>query len=142
MSHSATPDFDAAPAHVLVAAIAAGQLSAREACDAAIRRIERLDGAINAVVVRDFERAREQAADRDAQLARGARQPLLGLPMTVKESLDIAGLATTWGLPHLREFRPREDAVVVARLKAAGAVILGKTNVPPSLADWQSTNPI
>ena len=142
VSHRVTADFDAAPAHVLAAAIADKQLSAREACDAAIRRIERLDGAINAVVVRDFERAREQAADRDAQFARGVRQPLLGVPMTVKESLDIPGLATTWGLPHLREFRPREDAVVVARLKAAGAVILGKTNVPPSLADWQSTNPI
>src|ERR1019366_7932801 len=47
-----------------------------------------------------------------------------------------------WGLPQLRDFRPKDDAVAVARLKAAGAVILGKTNVPPSLADWQSTNPI
>ena len=62
--------------------------------------------------------------------------------MTVKESYDVAGLPTTWGLPPFRDFRPKEDAVVVARLKAAGAVILGKTNVPPSLADWQSTNPI
>ena len=142
MSTHPSSDLDAAPAHVLAAAIAAKQISAREACDAAIRRIERLDGAINAVVVRDFERARAQAAARDAQLARGERQPLLGVPMTVKESLDVAGLATTWGLPPFREFRPTEDAVVVARLKAAGAVILGKTNIPPSLADWQSTNPI
>ena len=135
-------DSEVAPAHAVVAAIAEGRLSAREACDAAIARIERLDGAINAVVVRDFERAREQAALRDRQLAQGERLPLLGLPMTVKESLDVAGLPTTWGLPPFRDFRPKEDAVVVARLKAAGAVILGKTNVPPSLADWQSTNPI
>ncbi|MEP7302034.1 MAG: amidase family protein [Caldimonas sp.] len=142
MPASLSPDLDAAPAHVLAAAIAARQISAREACDAAIARIERLDGAINAVVVRDFERAREQAASRDAQLAHGERLPLLGVPMTVKESLDVAGLPTTWGLPHLREFRPRADAAVVERLKAAGAVILGKTNVPPALADWQSTNPI
>ena len=62
--------------------------------------------------------------------------------MTVKESLDVAGLPTTWGVPAFRDFRPKADAVVVARLKAAGAVILGKTNVPPMLADWQSTNPI
>ncbi|MEO8526298.1 MAG: amidase family protein, partial [Caldimonas sp.] len=142
MPDSLTPDLGTAPAHVLAAAIAAGQISALEACDAAIGRIQRLDGAINAVVVRDFDRAREQAAARDRQLAQGERQPLLGVPMTVKESFDVAGLPTTWGMPPFRDFRPREDALVVARLKAAGAVILGKTNVPPSLADWQSTNPI
>ena len=142
MPQPSLADAERASAHGVVAAIAAGRLSAREACDAAIARIERLDGAINAVVVRDFERAREQAAMRDRQLARGERLPLLGLPMTVKESYDVAGLPTTWGLPPFRDFRPKEDAIVVARLKAAGAVILGKTNVPPSLADWQSTNPI
>jgi amidase len=142
MTQASVPELESAPAHAVVAAIAEGRLSAREACDAAIARIERLDGAINAVVVRDFERGREQAAMRDRQRAQGERQPLLGLPMTVKESLDVAGLPTTWGLPPFRDFRPKEDAVVVARLKAAGAVILGKTNVPPSLADWQSTNPI
>ncbi len=142
MTHRPTPDLETAPAHVLVAAIADRQISASEACEAAIRRIERLDAAINAVVVRDFERAREQAAARDRQLAQGERLPLLGLPMTVKESIDVAGLPTTWGLVPFRDFRAKEDAVVVARLKAAGAVILGKTNVPPSLADWQSTNPI
>jgi amidase len=142
MTQPSVPDLETASAHAVVAAIAAGHLSAREACDAAIARIERLDGAVNAVVVRDFERAREQAAMRDRQLAQGERLPLLGLPMTVKESYDVAGLPTTWGLPPFRDFRPKEDAVVVARLKAAGAVILGKTNVPPSLADWQSTNPI
>ena len=142
MSQSSVPDPESESAHAVVAAIAAGRLSAREACDAAIARIERLDGALNAVVVRDFERAREQAAMRDRQLAQGLRLPLLGLPITVKESYDVAGLPTTWGLPPFRDFRPKEDAVVVARLKAAGAVILGKTNVPPSLADWQSTNAI
>ena len=142
MTTRPTTDLETAPAHALVAAIADGQLSASEACEAAIRRIERLDGAINAVVVRDFERAREQAAARDRQLAQGERLPLLGLPMTVKESIDVAGLPTTWGLVPFRDFRAKDDAVVVARLKAAGAVILGKTNVPPSLGDWQSTNPI
>jgi amidase len=62
--------------------------------------------------------------------------------MTVKESFDVAGLPTTWGLTPFRDFRPTADAVLIARLKTAGAVILGKTNVPPSLADWQSDNPI
>jgi len=132
----------AAPAHVLASALASGHISASGACEAAIGRIERLDGAINAVVVRDFDRAREQAAERDKLLASGVRLPLLGVPMTVKESFDVEGLPTTWGLPHLRDFRPSADSVVVARLKAAGAVILGKTNVPSALVGWQCDNPI
>jgi amidase len=137
------PDFDSASASTLAAAVAARQVSALELCDAAIRRIERLDGTINAVVVRDFERAREQARACDRAVAQGQTHlPLLGVPMTVKESFDVAGLPTTWGLMPFRDFRPAADAVLVARLKAAGAVILGKTNLPPSLADWQSDNPI
>ncbi len=135
-------DLGSASAATLAAAIADGTLSAREACDAAIGRIERLDGAINAVVVRDFDRARAEADRRDAQRARGERLPMLGVPMTVKEAIDVAGLPSTWGLARFAGHRPAEDAVVVRRLKAAGAVILGKTNVPPFLADWQSTNPV
>ena len=108
MTHRPTPDLETAPAHVLVAAIADRQLSASEACEAVIRRIERLDGAINAVVVRDFDRAREQAAARDRQLAQGERLPLLGLPMTVNESLGVAGLPTTWGLVPFRDFVRRK----------------------------------
>jgi len=142
MSNDALSDLDAAPAHALAAAIAGGRLGAREACERAIARIERRDGALNAVVVRDFERARAQADRADQALARGERRPLLGVPMTVKESYDVAGLPTTWGLPPFRDHRPTADAVAVARLKAAGAVILGKTNVPPALADWQCANPI
>jgi amidase len=123
-------------------ALAARQVSAAELCEAAINRIEALDGALNAVVVRDFERARHQAAEADAALARGERRPLLGVPMTVKEAFNVAGLPTTWGLPPFRDFVPAQDAVAVQRLKAAGAVILGKTNVPPALADWQCANPV
>ena len=135
-------DLDMASAGVLSQALAQRRVSALEACDAAIRRIERLDAAINAVVVRDFERAREQARACDALLARGERRALLGVPMTVKESYAVAGLPSTWGFARFADFRPAEDAVLVARLKAAGAVILGKTNVPPGLADWQSANPV
>jgi len=126
----------------LARAIGEGLLSARDACDAAIARIDARDGAINAVVVRDFERAREQASERDARRARAERPPLLGVPMTVKEAIDVAGLPTTWGIAPFRDHKPKEDAVLVQRLKAAGAVILGKTNVPVGLADWQSFNPI
>ena len=123
-------------------ALAAGQLSAAALCEAAIARIETLDGTLNAVVVRDFDRARRQAAEADAALARGECRPLLGVPMTVKEAFNVAGLPTSWGLPPFRDFVPQQDAVAVARLKAAGAVILGKTNVPTALADWQCANPV
>src|SRR4051812_26683587 len=125
-----------------VAAIADGESNARAECEAAIARIEALDGAINAVVVRDFDRARLAADQADAAVARGERRPLLGVPMTVKEAFDIAGLPTTWGFTQHRDFIANEDAVAVRRLKAAGAIILGKTNVPVALADHQSVNPI
>ena len=75
-------------------------------------------------------------------LARGERRPLLGVPMTVKEQFNIAGLPTTWGNPKFKDWRPEADALVVQRLKAAGAIILGKTNVPIALRDWQSYNEV
>jgi amidase len=123
-------------------ALASAQVSAAALCEAAIARIESLDGALNAVVVRDFERARRQAAQADAALARGERRALLGVPMTVKEAFNVAGLPTSWGLPPFRGSVPAQDAVAVQRLKAAGAVILGKTNVAAALADWQCDNPV
>ena len=118
------------------------RISAMEAVDDAIARVERLDGALNAVVVRDFERAREAAANADAALARGERRPLLGVPITVKESFNVAGLPTTWGMPWFAGWTAPEDAVLVSRLKAAGAILIGKTNVPFALGDWQSFNKV
>lgn len=123
-------------------AIRAGQTSALAECDAAIARIEAANDALNAVVVRDFDRARDAARAIDARIAAGdTTGALLGVPMTVKESYNVAGLRTTWGFAQFRDFVAREDAVAVARLKRAGAVILGKTNVPVALADVQSVNP-
>jgi amidase len=126
----------------LVSALASRQVSSRELVDSAIARIEALDPKINAVVVRDFDRARAAADAADAALGRGEHQPLLGLPMTVKEQFNIAGLPTTWGFPKFKDWRPDADALVVQRLKAAGVIILGKTNVPVDLADWQSYNEV
>jgi amidase len=123
-------------------ALADRRVSARELCDAAIARIEAIDAKINAVVVRDFERARQAADAADAALAKGERQPLLGLPMTVKEQFNVVGLPTTWGHAKFTDWKPDADALVVQRLKAAGAIILGKTNVPVDLADWQSYNEV
>ncbi len=126
----------------MVRALATGAITATQLCEEAIERIERLDGAINAVVVRDFDRARATAREADAALARGDRRPLLGLPMTVKESFNVSGLPTSWGVPAMKAWIADSDATAVARLKAAGAVILGKTNVAMWLADWQSDNPV
>ncbi|MEQ8558840.1 MAG: amidase family protein [Henriciella sp.] len=119
-----------------------GEVSALEVCDAAIERIERLDNQINAVVVRDFERARSAAKAIDKNRTSEDSRPLLGVAMTVKESNNVEGLPTTWGFEGFADYCPAEDAVIVSRLKAAGAVILGKTNAPVALADWQSFNPI
>ncbi|MCU0867506.1 MAG: amidase [Planctomycetes bacterium] len=119
------------------------ELSSVELTRYYIGRIERFDAALNAVVVRDFERALEAARASDRLLAQGKRSgPLHGLPMTIKESFDVEGLPTTLGVPEQRDNIARSDAEVVRRLKAAGAHFLGKTNVPLRLADWQTYNDI
>jgi amidase len=124
------------------AALAAKKVSAVELAQDAIARIERHDAKINAVCVRDFARGLEAARAADAALARGETKPLLGLPVTVKESYNVAGLPTTWGFPPQKDFRPPADALSITRVKDAGGVILGKTNVPVALGDWQSYNDI
>jgi len=126
----------------LTDALQARTVSASELLEHTIARIEALDRHLNAVVVRDFERAREAARAADVAITRGERRPLLGVPMTIKEAFNIAGLPTTWGFPQFKNFVPRQDAVIVSRAKSAGAVILGKTNVPLGLADFQSYNDV
>ena len=137
-----TVDLDYGSIGTLLSALHARKMSASELLDHTIARIEALDPRINAVIVRDFDRAREAARAADAALGRGERQPLLGIPVTLKEPFNVAGLPTTWGFPHLKDFQPAEDALVVSRLKAAGAIIIGKTNIPIGLRDFQSYNDI
>jgi amidase len=124
----------------LTDALQGRKISSLELVDHAIARIEALDGRLNAVVVRDFERAREAAKAADVALARGEQRSLLGIPITIKEAFNTVGLPTTWGIPRFKDFVPKEDAVLVSRAKSAGAVILGKTNVPFQLTDIQSYN--
>lgn len=126
----------------LAVALANRQVSAVELAQDAIARIERHDTKINAVCVRDFERALDAARAADAARASGDTRPLLGIPLTVKESFNVAGLPTTWGMPAQKDFRPAEDALAISRVKGAGGVIIGKTNVPLGLSDWQSYNDI
>lgn len=104
-----------------------------------VDRIERLDGEINAIVVRDFDRAIDAARRADAALARGEPTgPLHGVPMTIKEAYDVAGLATTWGVPVFANNVAAADSEVVSRFRAAGAHFLGKSNVPVMLGDFQT----
>ncbi len=125
-----------------MAALRAREVTSVELTDEVIARIERDDEAVNAICVPDFDRARAAARDADQARARGEDGPLLGLPVTVKESYNMVGLPTTWGIPQFRDYVPAEDAVQVSRLKAAGAVPVGKTNVPLGLQDIQSFNEI
>jgi len=117
-------------------------LSARELVASAIAAIERLDPALKAVVVTDFEAALRAAEESDRRLAAGTARPLEGLPMTVKDSFAVAGLPTASGLPALKDYRPAEDATAVAQLRRAGAILLGKTNVPVLTADLQTFNSV
>jgi amidase len=131
------------PAHELAQRIRRKQVSALELLDLYLARIQRLDPAIRAVPVLDAERARQRAREADSALARGESWgPLHGVPMTVKEAFNVAGLPTTWGIESQRDNKPERDAITVQRLRDAGAVIFGKTNVPVDLADWQSFNPL
>jgi amidase len=127
----------------LVATIARGELSSLELLDYHLERIERLNRDLNAVVTLDVERARAAARRADDARARGERLgPLHGLPMTVKDSFETAGLRTTCGAPELAGYVPQRDATAVQRLRGAGAVIFGKTNLPIWAADGQSYNEV
>src|SRR5437660_8821512 len=128
----------------LARAIRNGKLSSVEATQAHLERIARLNGKINALVVIDGERAAKaaKAADR-ARGKKGAKLgPLHGVPITIKEAFDVAGLHTTSSHPPLKDNVAKSDASLVARLRAAGAVILGKTNVPELCADFQTDSPL
>jgi amidase len=119
------------------------RISSREALDYFLARIEALDKPINSVVTIDATRARREADAANAALAHGElRGPLHGVPMTVKDSFQTAGMRTTSGAPELAEFIPQEDAWPVARLREAGAIIFGKTNLPIYAGDMQSYNEV
>ena len=119
------------------------RISSREALDYFLARIEALDQPINSVVTIDAPRARMEADAADAALARGeTRGPLHGVPMTVKDSFQTAGMRTTSGAPELSAFVPEADAWPVARLREAGAIIFGKTNLPIYAGDMQSYNEV
>ena len=123
-------------------ALEKGEVSSRELTTAHLERIDR-HPEYNAVVTLDREGALSAAAAADEQRKNGhGGGVLLGLPITVKDSLETEGLRTTCGAVHLAEHVPGRDADAVARLRAAGAVILGKTNTPPMCQGIQTSNPL
>ncbi|HEY3108363.1 MAG TPA: amidase [Chloroflexota bacterium] len=126
----------------MLAALRGRQVSAVELLDLHVERIERLNARLNVLVVKDFQAAAETARAADEARARGDARPLLGLPITIKDCIDVAGLPGTAGVREFADRRPAEDGPVAAGLRAAGAVIVGKTNVPPWAGDWQADNPV
>ena len=136
-------DLSTAPASDLLQALQTRQLSSRELLESYLSRIERYNPSLNAVVSVDAEGARAAAAAADEATARGHDVGALhGLPITIKDSFETAGMQTTAGAPDLVGYTPTRDADAVARLRAAGAVIIGKTNLPTFAMDWQTYNPV
>jgi amidase len=123
-------------------ALARKQISAVELFELHRERIERHNPALNVLVEPDLGRAQLAAAAADAQRARAAHGALLGLPITLKESINVAGLRTTVGMPMWAAFRSEHDAPLTQRVRSAGAVLMGKTNVAPMLGDWQADNEV
>lgn len=126
----------------MLAGLRAREISAVELTELHIRRIEALDGELNAIPVKTFERAREQAKAADARRAAGEEGALLGLPMTLKESTQAAGLPQSAGLEQFADHRPDTDGLLARAVFDAGAGLLGKTNIPAALADWQADSPV
>jgi len=126
----------------LAAAIRAGRVSAVEVLEAHLAQIERHNPTLNSVITMDAEGAHERAREADAALARGELWgPLHGVPFTLKDGHSTAGVRTTAGFPPLADYVPENDGAVAARLKAAGGILIGKTNVSLLLMDIQSNNP-
>ncbi len=125
------------------AAVAAKEISASELLDQIVERYERLNPSINAVISTQIDQARGRAKAADGVTAAGGSWgPLHGVPMTIKEAWDWIGSASTSGHADLVDWRPERNSEAIDRLLDAGAIIYGKTNLPVSMADWQTFNPV
>ena len=136
-------DLPFRPAKQLAALIRGKKVGCLELLETYIARMEKYNPRLNAIIATDLESARRRARAADRALARKeVWGPLHGVPMTIKESYDVVGMPTTWGVPELKDNYPKRNALAVDRLLRAGVVLFGKTNVPLYLADWQSYNSI
>ncbi|MFY9397970.1 MAG: amidase [Desulfomonilia bacterium] len=131
------------PAHRLASMIRSGEISSTEALEAYLAQIHRHNGALNAIVTLDEEGARKRAREADEALSRGiVWGPLHGVPVTVKDNYATKGMRTTSSHPPLAGFVPGFDATAVARVREAGAIIIGKTNMPALGMDLQTRSPV
>lgn len=139
---SGTPSpFDSATS--LAAAIQAGDISSAELLELYLARVDALNPEINAIAAEDVAAARARAQEADEALARGESWgPLHGVPFTVKDTMNVAGMPTTIGSPDYADFIPEENAAGVQRLIDAGAIVFGKTNTPAFAGDWQTYNEV
>jgi amidase len=143
VSSLASDDFAWLPATEQLAALDAKEVSSSELVELYLSRISTHNSALNAIVTVDADAARRTAAEADAARSRGdALGPLHGLPITVKDSYETAGMRTVCGRPDLADHVPTQDAEAVTRLRRAGAIIVGKTNMPTGNADVQASNPV
>jgi amidase len=130
-------------ARAMAAAVGAREISARELLELHLQRIEAVNPAVNAIVSLDVERAWQGARDADERLASGADVgPLHGLPFAFKDTHEVAGWHTTFGSPLRADYVPRRDELIVERIRRAGAVTIGKTNVPEWAAGSHTFNPL
>ena len=124
-------------------ALVSGEQTSEALVASCVAKAQRLDPVVNALVIPDFSRAKDTARRLDKELAQGATPgPLHGLPVAIKDIQDVAGLATTWGSPELKDAKASEDSPIVARIKRAGAVVMGKTNVPEKSIGANTLNPL
>ncbi|MGZ8630927.1 MAG: amidase [Actinomycetota bacterium] len=131
------------PATELARRLRGGELSAREVLAAHLERIEAVNPAVNAIVTLTADLATDQASAADDALARGrSLGPLHGMPIAHKDLVATAGIRTTWGSPIFADFLPEEDDLLVQRTRAAGAILVGKTNTPEFGAGSQTFNPV
>ncbi|MGZ8743652.1 MAG: amidase [Nocardioides sp.] len=130
-------------ARQMVAAVAAKEISARELLELHLAQIDRVNPSVNAVVSMDIERSRASAAEADAKTAAGETLgPLHGLPHAFKDTHEVAGWTTTFGSPLREKHVPKRDELIAERIRKAGVVVVGKTNVPEWAAGSHTFNPI
>ena len=126
----------------MLAALDRGDVMSVDLVEMQLERIEAVDGDLNAVVVDTPDRARAAAREADRRRADGDAAPLLGLPLTLKESTRVAGLPQSAGIPEFAQFVPETDGIVARRVFEAGGCLLGTTNIPFALSDWQADSAV
>ena len=127
----------------LAAAVRKKKIGCLELLDLYLKRVEAYNPELNAVIATDIEGARKRAKAADKAVKAGSKLgPLHGVPMTIKESFDVAGFPTTWGDPAFKDKMAEQNSLVAQRMIDAGVTLFGKTNVPLNLADWQSYNEV